>query len=101
MTELWDRCGEVAAARVKYVLAYHRRQQSADADKAGHEDVKRRYRWADPEKLMIGVPEWEEYHKAERAALQDKYAPSAIKAIQTTSYVLFDAIGTRRTEARK
>ena len=102
-TELWDRCGEIAAARVKYILAYHRHLPTKKSAQEEHLDLKRRYRWADPEMVMIGVPEWEAYHVAERAALKDKSIPVSdhINRVETTSYVLFDAIGKRRVEARR
>lgn len=102
-TELWDRCGEIAAARVKYILAYHRRLPNKQSAKDEHLDLKRRSRWADPEVVLIGTPEWEAYHAAERAALRDKSAPinECIKRVEKASYGLFDAIGERRVKARK
>ena len=102
-TELWDRCGDIAAARVKYILAYHRRLPDAKAAREDHLDLKRRYRWADPEVVLAGVPEWETYHAAERAAVRDDSIPTKehIKRVEATSYALFEAIGKRRAEARR
>jgi hypothetical protein len=102
-TELWDRCGEIATARVKYILAYHRKASNVQQAKEEHLDLKRRYRWADPEVVLLGTPEWNEYHVAERSALKDKETPikDRIRLVETTSYALFDAIGKRRTDARK
>ena len=65
-------CWEIASARVRYVLAYHRSAANARELDEAHKDLKRRYRWADPERILIGVPEWEAYHDAERAALKQR-----------------------------
>ena len=100
-TELWDRCADIANARVKYILAYHRKQADSPQLNEDHKDIKRRYRWADPEIVLVGTPEWEAYHDAERAAL-DRSVPvnERIRAVEATSYPLFEAIGRRRTAAR-
>lgn len=100
--ELWDRCAEVANARVKYVLAYHRRSPNAPDLNEAHKDLKRRFRRADPELLLVGVPEWEAYHRAERQALADKPIPAdRIKELERLGYGLFDMIGRRQAAARK
>ena len=102
-TELWDRCGEIATARVKYILAFHRKTQNVHQAKDDFLDLQRRFRWADPEVVLLGTPEWDEYHAAERSALKDKEIPirDRIRRVEATSYALFDAIGKRRTDARE
>ena len=87
-TELWDRCTDVASERVRYVLAFHRKAPNVAEIKDEYLRMKRRYRWADPEVVLLGVPEWEAYHTAERAALADRsnLTPEHIKRIEATSY---------------
>ena len=102
-TELWDRCGEIASARVTYILAYHRGASNEAQLNEAHLALKRRSRWADPEVVLPGVPEWEAYHAAELAARHDKTVPikERIKRVDTTGYALLDAIGKRRIDSRK
>ena len=86
---------------MKYVLAYHRRDRNASELSEAHKDLKRHFRWADPEVMLLGVAEWEAYHGAEVAAFQEKpISPDRIKAIDRLGYALFDAIGERRKAAR-
>jgi hypothetical protein len=102
-TELWDRCADIATARAQYILAYHRRAPNAQHLNEEHRSLKRRYRWADPEVILKGTPEWEAYHAAEVAARTDKAADlkSRIKVVEQTSYALLQTIGERRADARK
>lgn len=102
-TELWDRCTEVASARIAYVLAYHRRLSNHRELKQAHEDVKRRFRWADPQVILKGTSQWEAYYTAERSALTDDHIPKKehISRIDAAGYALLEEIGRRRADARK
>jgi hypothetical protein len=105
-TELLDRCGEVFNARVKYVIAFHRRDHYPER-REEYLDVKRRFRWADPEVVLEGTPAWDEYMAAERTAKSDKDkvpkvpVDERVKNIEAASYVVVDALAKRRAEARK
>ena len=92
-----------ASCAYGYVLAYHRRAANAQQLNEHHRDLKRRYRWADPEVILKGTPEWEAYHDAELAARVDKTSDlkSRIKAVEQTGDALLDAIGKRRSGARR
>ncbi|HSM17561.1 MAG TPA: hypothetical protein VK845_11275 [Gemmatimonadales bacterium] len=51
--------------------------------------------------MLIGVPEWEAYHDAERDALKQKpRSRDQIKELDRLGYALFDAIGERRQAPR-
>jgi len=45
---------EIANARVRYIPAFHRKASNVPELNEEHKDLKRRYRLADPEVLLIG-----------------------------------------------
>ncbi len=100
--EVLDRCAEVFNARVKYVIAYNRKAPGYREMREDYADVKRRFRYADPEVLLVGTDAWNAWMTAERAAREDLDVPldKRIKTVEATSYAVLDALAARRLMAR-
>lgn len=96
--ELLDRCAEVMNGRIKYVIAYNRRSGDVRQIREAYYDVKRRFRYADPERILVGTDEWTDYMAAEVAARTDLQTPleQRIKRVNSTGYAVHDAIAARR-----
>lgn len=101
--ELLDRSAEVFNARVKYVIAYNRKTPSYPEIREAYHDMKRRYRYADPEVILVGTDEWNEWMTAERAARLEQDVPleKRIKAVEAASYPVLDALAARRRKAEE
>jgi len=101
-TDQIERCMDVFSARVKYVIAYHRKAPQYGQIKEEYLGLKRIYRWADPEVVLHGTPEWETYITAEQTAMRDKDivpVEERVKSINAVSYLLLDALAKRRENA--
>jgi len=100
--ELLDRCAEVFNARVKYVIAYNTKAPDYLRLRGEYHDIKRRYRWADPEVILLGTEEWADWMTAERDARQRTDLPlrDRIKAVEQASYPVLDALAARRSRVR-
>jgi hypothetical protein len=66
-----EHCAEIFAARVAYVVAWHRKDSKTRELKARREDLERRYPQEKPEVFLEGTLEWDQYKATEHEMVTD------------------------------
>jgi hypothetical protein len=64
-----ERCAEMFAARVSYVVKFHKNDPTYCQSKARREELERAHPHDTPESILSSTPEWERYVTTERAML--------------------------------
>jgi hypothetical protein len=94
-----DRCNEVFSARFKYITAYHSAAPDLDRIRQDYLDLQHRYRWADPEVILLDTDDWAAWIKVEQEAYAGrKTVPSATRvgAVRAAGIAFLDSLVARR-----